>query len=270
MPLVLLGLAGIFNKMAGQILIPIVYPDRVAGMTALGVYAGNLKIAVVMVMFMQAFRFAYDPFVFAKMKAKDSHDAYRVAMNYFTLFGLFIFLGVMYWIDLFKYIVEPEYYVGLVVVPIAMLGEILFGIYYNLSIWYKVSDRTYYGAIFSLVGLILTVGIILWGVPLWGPVAAAWASLICNLAMLILSYAFGQKIYPIRYNIFRLLVAFIITFFFYWVGGLITPDALALRLLLRTLLLLIIYLPILAWLLAPELIALCRQYLNPIPRYPQR
>ena len=236
-PLVLLGLAGNFNKMAGQILLPHLYADKSYAMSQLGIYGGCLKIAVVMVMFMQAFRFAYDPFVFARVRQKDGHKAYRVAMNYFLLFTCLIFLGVMYYIDIFKYIVSPEYYEGLRIVPIVMAGEILFGIYYNLSMWYKLSDRTYFGAIFSGIGLIITVTIILIFTPRYGYIACAWASLICNLVMMLLSYSFGRKYHPIPYDIAKLLSVAALTFACY-VGGMhILPESLVLRLLLRTLLL---------------------------------
>lgn len=233
LPLVLLGLAGIFNKMAGQILIPMLYEDRVEGMTQLGIYGGNLKIAVVMVMFIQAFRFAYDPFVFSKMKATDGDEAYRVAMNYFVLFAVLIFLVVMYGIDLFKYIVAPDYYSGLVVVPIVMASEILFGIYYNLSVWYKVSDRTYYGAIFSIIGLVTTIGVLFWGVPRYGIIAAAWSAFACNSIMLLLSYGFGRYVHPIRYDVGRILLFLALALVFYFVGMAIAPASIVLRLLCR-------------------------------------
>lgn len=236
-PLVLLGLAGNFNKMAGQILLPHLYADRSFAMSQLGIYGGCLKIAVVMVMFMQAFRFAYDPFVFARMKATDSFKAYRIAMNYFLLFTCLIFLGVMYYIDLFKHIVSPEYYEGLRIVPIVMAGEILFGIYYNLSMWYKLSDRTYFGAIFSFIGLFLTVGIILVFTPRYGYVACAWASFVCNLAMMLLSYAFGRKYYPIPYDTLKLLALGSLAALCYFFGMRICSESLTIRLGLRTLLL---------------------------------
>lgn len=255
LPLVLLGLAGIFNKMAGQILIPYLYPDRVEGMTQLGIYGGNLKIAVVMVMFIQAFRFAYDPFVFSKMKAKDGFDAYRVAMNYFILFGVLIFLVVMYGMDIFKHIVSPDYYSGLVVVPVVMASEILFGIYYNLSVWYKVSDRTQYGAIFSVVGLVVTLAIILWGIPRYGIIAAAWSAFACNAVMLLLSYFLGQKLYPIPYDTGKNLLFLGLTALFYFGGMAIEVPNLWVKLAIRGLLF-VVFIAIAVQFFAPELKAI--------------
>ncbi|MBR8713269.1 polysaccharide biosynthesis C-terminal domain-containing protein [Porphyromonas levii] len=261
LPLVLLGLAGIFNKMAGQILIPSLYPDRVEGMTQLGIYGGNLKIAVVMVMFIQAFRFAYDPFVFSKMKAKDGYDAYRVAMNYFIFFGLLIFLGVMYGIDLFKHIVSPDYYSGLVVVPVVMASEILFGIYYNLSVWYKISDRTHYGATFSIIGLVTTIAIILWGIPRYGIIAAAWSAFACNAVMLLLSYFLGQKLFPIPYDTGKNILHLVIGAIFYVVGMAIELPNLWVTLAVRGALLLL-FIGITVAFFTPELKAMLKRTLG--------
>lgn len=237
LPLMLLGVMGNFSRMAGQILIPELYEDKAYAMSQLGIYGGCLKISVVMVMFMQAFRFAYDPFVFSKMKKDDAPRAYRVAMNYFLLFTCIIFLGVMYWIDFFKHIVSPDYYEGLRIVPIVMASEIIFGIYYNLSMWYKLSDRTYFGTVFSLVGFVITVGLILIFTPKYGYVACAWASLMCNVVMMLLSYAFGRKYHPIEYDVRRLLILAAFTAIAYYVGMQIMVDFIPVRIALRTVLL---------------------------------
>jgi O-antigen/teichoic acid export membrane protein len=251
-PLVLLGLAGDFNKMAGQVLIPYLYEDHMEGMTALGIFGGNLKISVIMVMFLQAFRFAYDPFVFSKMKSKDAGKAYRDAMTYFILFATIIFVGVMYWIDVFKIIVRPDYYSGLIIVPWMMMSEILFGIYYNLSVWYKVTDRTYFGALFAIIGLIVTLTIIVLGVPRYGFIACAWAAVSCNLVMLLLSYFLGQHYHPIDYRTRSDVGILVLGLLFYFGGMLIHPESLALRLVLRTLLVLV-YAVVASYLFMPAL-----------------
>lgn len=217
-PLMLLGLAGNFNKMAGPILLPYLFEDRNYAMSLLGIYGGCLKICVVMVMFIQAFRFAYDPFVFSKMKKKDEYGAYRVAMNYFVIFTSCIFLGVIFYMDLFKYIVRPDYYEGLRIVPIVLLSELLFGIYYNLSIWYKLSDRTHFGAIFSFIGLIVTVTIIVIFTPKYGYMAPAWASLVCNAVMMLMSFFLGQKIYKIEYDVLRIIIIGVVCAVVYFIG----------------------------------------------------
>ena len=251
-PLVLLGLAGNFNKMAGQILIPKLFSTPEEGMSMVGLFGGNLKISVVMVMFLQAFRFAYDPFVFSKMKAKDAPTAYRVAMNGFVFFAVVIFLFVMFWMDLFKHIVRPDYYSGLIIVPYMMLSEILFGIYYNLSIWYKLSDRTYFGAIFSVIGLIITVSMIVWGVPRYGIIACAWAAVTCNGVMLLLSYILGRIYHPIEYDTWRILLFLTISALVYQVGIGMTAHTVPLLLLKRTLWLVVTAVILGGSLLVPE------------------
>ena len=167
----------------------------------IGIYGACFKIAVVMVMFTQAFRYAYEPFIFARNKSDDNKKAYSEAMKYFIIFALLIFLGVMFYIDILKYFVGPAYYPGLRVVPIVMLGELFFGIYFNLSLWYKLTDQTYWGAYFSAIGCVATVAIILLFGPRYGYMACAWASFACNLIMMLLSYFIGQKKYPIQYDL---------------------------------------------------------------------
>ena len=122
-------------------------------MAGLGIYGANYKIAIVMVMFIQAFRFAYEPFIFAQAREKgdSKNQAYADAMKYFIIFGLLIFMGVMFYLDILKYFIAPDYFSGLKVVPLIMLAELFFGIFFNLSLWYKLSDKTIWGMGFSLL-----------------------------------------------------------------------------------------------------------------------
>ena len=172
-PILILGIAGIFNQTADKILFPFLFDDKEYANEQLGIYGACFKIAVVMVMFTQAFRYAYEPFIFAKNKSDDNKKAYSEAMKYFIIFALFIFLGVMFYIDILKYFVGPAYYPGLRVVPIVMLGELFFGIYFNLSLWYKLIDQTRWGAYFSTIGCVATVSIILLFGPSYGYMACA-------------------------------------------------------------------------------------------------
>jgi hypothetical protein len=143
-PLLIIGIAGIMNQTLDKILYPMLIPDRHEALTGLGIYGANYKIAIVMVMFIQAFRFAYEPFIFAqnREKGEDKTKAYSTAMNWFVICGLFIFLGVMFYLPIIKYFISPDYFDGLRVVPIVMLAELFFGIFFNLSVWYKITDRT--------------------------------------------------------------------------------------------------------------------------------
>ncbi len=238
-PILILGIAGIFNQTADKILFPFLFDDKSYADSQLGIYGACFKIAVVMVMFTQAFRYAYEPFIFAKNKDADNKKSYVEAMKYFIIFALVIFLGVMFYLDLLKYFVDAKYYSGLSVVPIIMLGELFFGIYYNLSIWYKLTDRTRWGAYFSIIGCVTTVAIIILFVPKYGFMACAWASFASNLLMAILSYFIGQKNYPLTYNLRSAFMYIAVTAALYIAGMCPQIEPVALRLTYRTVLLLV-------------------------------
>lgn len=238
-PILVLGIAGIFNQTADKILFPFLFDDRTYANEQLGIYGACFKIAVVMVMFIQAFRYAYEPFIFAKNKSDDNKKAYSEAMKYFIIFALFIFLGVMFYIDILKYFVGQDYYPGLRVVPIVMLGELFFGIYFNLSLWYKLIDETQWGAYFSALGCLTTVLIILLFGPVYGYMACAWASFCCNLLMMLISYIIGQKKFPIQYDLKSAFVYGVLAAVLYAAGMLPQIEPEWLRLLYRSGLLLV-------------------------------
>ena len=203
-PLLVLGVAGIMNQTIDKILYPMLIPDRAEAMAGLGVYGANYKIAIVMVMFTQAFRFAYEPFIFAQNKEAapgDKNASYRQAMNWFVAFGLVIFLGVMFYLPVLRYFISPRYFEGLKVVPIIMMAELFAGIFFNLSLWYKLSDRTIWGTWFSLMGLGVTVLLNVLFVPHFGYMACAWAALGCYGFMMVASWAVGNRKYPIGYDL---------------------------------------------------------------------
>lgn len=201
LPLLVLGVAGIMNQNLDKMLYPHLSTE-VDKMGQLGIYTASFKVAVIMVMFTQAFRYAFEPFIFAKNKESgDNKLAYSQATKYFIIFGLFIFLAVMGYLDIVKYLLEVNYQEGLAIVPIVMAAELFFGIYFNLSLWYKLTDQTRWGAYLSLIGLVVTVlGNILF-VPEYGYMACAWTAFFANLVMMVVSYFLGQKNYPIQYDL---------------------------------------------------------------------
>lgn len=210
-PLLVLGVAGNLSQGLGQIIIPYLFPDNPEGARAMvGIYGANIKIAVVMMMFTQAFRYAYEPFIFsrARSKGEEKTRAYCDAMKYFVIFGLAIFLGVMYYLPILKYFISPAYWEGLRVVPIMMIADLCFGIYFNLSLWYKLTDRTRWGMYLSLLGFILMLGGNLLLVPLIGMpdgyIGSAWAALISYAGIMTVSYLLGRKYYPIPYEVKRI------------------------------------------------------------------
>lgn len=201
LPLLVLGVAGIMNQNLDKMLYPHLSTE-VDKMNQLGIYHASFKIAIIMVMFTQAFRYAFEPFIFAKTKESgDNKAAYSQATKYFIIFGLFIFLAVLGYLDIIKFLLEKNYREGLKVVPIVMMAELFFGIYFNLSLWYKLTDQTKWGAYLSIIGLVVTVlGNVIF-VPLYGYIACAWTALSANLIMMITSYFLGQKNYPINYDL---------------------------------------------------------------------
>ncbi len=219
-PLLVLGIAGIMNQTIDKILYPSLASDSSQALEGLGIYGANYKIAIVMVMFIQAFRFAYEPFIFAQSRERGENkmQAYRDAMKYFVVFGLVIFLGVMYYIDIIKYFISPKYFAGLSVVPIIMIAELFFGIFFNLSLWYKLTDKTVWGMYFSLIGLAVTIVMNVILVPRMGYMGCAWAALCCYTTMMVLSYYVGRAKYPIGYETRRIIGYFFVAAGFWAVG----------------------------------------------------
>lgn len=199
-PILILGLAGILNQTADKIIFPFVYDAPDARMQ-LGIYGAASKIAMVMAMLLQAFRYAYEPFVFNNSNQKDSKQANAAAMKYFIIFTLMAFLAVMFYLDLLRYIIAPAYWSGLRVVPIVMVAEIFMGIYFNLSFWYKLIDQTHWGAWFSLIGCSLIIALNIWLVPHYGYMACAWAGVIGYGVSMLLSYFIGQRKNPVDYDL---------------------------------------------------------------------
>ncbi len=197
-PLLFLGIAGIANQTLDKILFPFLRSDA---FHQLGIYGAVGKIAVIIMMFTQAFRYAYEPFVFAKNKDKDSKASYSMAMTYYVIFALFIFLGMVMYVDIIKYLIHPKFWVGLDILPIILFSYIFQGIFFNLSIWYKLTDKNHYGAWFSFAGtVIILLGNVLF-VPKYSYWASVWASFAGFFVIMVLSYIFGQKYMPINYNL---------------------------------------------------------------------
>ena len=208
-PILILGIAGILNQVADKIIFPLVYPDAADANVQLGVYGSCVKIAMIMAMITQAFRYAYEPIVFAKSKDSDKTQYYASAMKYFIIFTLLAFLCVMGWMPVLKLIIGADYREGLGVVPIVMMAEIFMGIYFNLSFWYKLIDKTIYGAWFSLVGCIVLVAINIIFIPKIGYWACAWGGLAGYGTAMVLSYIVGQKKNPIPYPMMDIIYYFI-------------------------------------------------------------
>lgn len=239
LPLVILGVAGILNQVADKIIFPFVYPDEAEATIQLGIYGAASKIAMIMAMFTQAFRFAYEPFVFGKSKEKDSREMYAQAMKFFIIFTLLAFLAVMFYLDILRHVIGRDYWDGLRVVPIVMAAEILMGIYFNLSFWYKLIDETRWGAYFSLTGCIILILMNIFLVPKYGYIACAWAGFTGYGVAMLLSYFVGQKKYPIQYDLKAIGMYVLLAAVLYVAAEYVSIDNIYLRMAYRTVLLLL-------------------------------
>ena len=213
-PILILGIAGILNQTAGYILFPYVYKDSDAH-TQLGIFGAASKIAMIMSMITQAFRYAYEPFVFGKARDKDNKETYARAMKFFIIFTLLAFLVVMGYMDILRHIIGRDYWVGLQVVPIVMAWGFIQGGLYNLSFWYKLIDKTIWGAYFSGIGCAVIIGINVIFVPKYGYIACAWAGFLGNATAMVLSYIVGQRKYPINYPLKSIFVYLLIAGLFF-------------------------------------------------------
>ena len=213
-PILVLGIAGILNQTADKILFPYLYdgPDAHA---QLGIYGAASKIAMIMAMITQAFRYAYEPFVFGKSKDRDNRDTYAKAMKYFVIFTLLAFLCVVGYMDVLRHIIGRDYWSGLRVVPIVMAAEIMMGVYFNLSFWYKLIDKTIWGAWFSGIGCAVLIAVNVAFVPRYGYMACAWAGFAGYGTAMLISYFVGQRHYPINYPVKEIMVYVVIAVIFF-------------------------------------------------------
>ncbi len=250
-PILILGIAGILNQTADKIIYPLICPNQ---LDELGVYGACVKIAMIMAMITQAFRYAYEPIVFAKVNDKDAKNYYATAMKYFIIFTLLAFLAVTAYMDLLQHIIGREYRSGLKVVPIVMLAEILMGVYFNLSFWYKTIDKTFWGAVFSIIGCLALVMVNVILIPRIGYMACAWGGVIGYGIPMIVSYVVGQRVNPISYPLKEIAVYTLLAAAVFTIMTVITPSwPLALRIITNTILLIAFVAHILCHDLLPHL-----------------
>ncbi len=200
LPLLVLGVAGIMNQTLDRILFPFIYQGEDA-QTQLGIYGACFKVAMVMMMFTQAFRYAYEPYVFSKHKDKQSVEAYADAMKYYIIFSYLILLGMIFYLDILKFIVAESYWSGLKIVPVVLWTYIFQGVYFNLSFWYKLTDQTRWGAYLSLIGVAITFTMQIIFVPMIGYMASAASGTVCYFVIMLLSYFIGKRYLVIPYDL---------------------------------------------------------------------
>ena len=232
-PLLFLGIAGIANQNLDKILFPFLRADA---LEQLGIYGAVGKIAMIIMMFTQAFRYAYEPYVFAKNKDADSKVAYSMAMKYYLIFALLIFLSVVLYRDVIQYFIAPEYRIGLDILPVILFAYIFQGIFFNLSIWYKLTDKNHYGAWFSAIGTaVILLGNILF-VPIYSYWASVWSSFAGFLVIMLLSYFFGQKFMPVNYDLKKIGLYALLAITLFVINLFINTPYIAVNLALKTVL----------------------------------
>ena len=223
-PILILSIAGILNQTADKMIFPLIYPDKAQGVVELGIYGACVKVAMIMAMITQAFRYAYEPFVFAQSKDKDKNETYAIGMKYFLIFTLLAFLCVVAYLPLLKYMVGSDYWAGLRVIPIVMAAEIMMGIYFNLSFWYKLIDKTIYGAWFSLAGCIVLFAVNIIFIPRYSYMACAWGGFAGYGTAMLLSYIVGQRKNPINYPLKNMAAYVAITCLFFGIMQLLPEQ----------------------------------------------
>jgi O-antigen/teichoic acid export membrane protein len=216
LPLMVLGFAGIVNETIDRVMLKHLLPmPEKEALEQIGIYGANYKIAMLMMLFIQAYRFAAEPFFFGHEKEKDAKEVYAKLMNYFIAFCLFIFLVITLFKEVVVVFVGQDFRSGSEVITILLAANLCFGIVYNLSIWYKLSNKTSFGAIISIFGAVLTIMLNYVFIPIYGYMGSAWATLICYFIMMLLSYYFGQKYYPIDYPLKKVFLYILLTVLFY-------------------------------------------------------
>lgn len=222
-PILIIGVAGMINQNIDKILIPFLVAEDQNPMYQVGIYGANYKLAVLMNMFIQAFRYAFEPFFFARSSssATDDPKLYALVMKYFVIFGMIIFLGMTLFIDIVKLVIDKGYHEGLKIVPLVLLANLFFGIFFNLSIWYKIKDLTRYGAYIALIGAAITLVLNFMLIPVLGYMGSAISVLVCFFVMMVITYVWGQKYYFVPYDLKRISTYFVLGVVLFFSSGMI-------------------------------------------------
>ncbi|PKP08579.1 MAG: polysaccharide biosynthesis protein [Bacteroidetes bacterium HGW-Bacteroidetes-4] len=224
LPLVFVGFAGMVNEVSDKVFLKFLYEPSSQASAQVGIYAANYKLAILMTIFIQVFKYAAEPFFFKQATESDAKAIYAKVMTYFVIFCLAIFLMVTLYIDVFKYFIGANYRVGLAIVPIVLLANMFLGIYYNLSVWYKINDLTRFGALISFFGMIITVVLNILLIPLMGYMGSAIATFVCYFSMMLLSFFYGRKYYKVIYDLKSLLSYFSIALFLFFIDLFLSFD----------------------------------------------
>jgi len=210
-PLLIVGLAGQFNETIERILLRFFLPEGTNVLFEIGIYGANYRIALLMTLFIQMFRYAAEPFFFINFSRKDSGEIYANVLKYFIIFCMIIFLFVVFYLDLIKYFIDRKYYSGLHIVTIVLMANVILGILFNVNMWYKLTGKTYIGIYITGIGALLTVVLNIIFIPKYSYVACAWIHLVSNTVMMIITLLLGHKYYRIHYEYKRIAEIMLVT-----------------------------------------------------------
>jgi len=252
LPLLIFGLAGNINETFDRILLKYLSPADIA-LSQVGIYSACYKLSILMTIAIQGFKYAAEPFFFSYSKEADAKDIYADVMKYFVIICLMIFLGVMFYMDILKYFIGTKYHEGLGVVPVLLLANMFLGIFYNLSVWYKLTDKTRFGAYLSIFGAAVTLVMNFLLIPVIGYMGSAWATFTCYCSMMVLSYIIGQKHYYVKYNLKKIFGYLGLALLLYMVSWLIKDIPLSIKLSINTMML-ILYIFVIIYFERPSLL----------------
>lgn len=244
-PILVIGIAGMVNLQIDKILLPKLVVGTSKPLFELGVYSANSKLAILMMLFVQAFRFSFEPFLFSHYKNEDSKKAYAVIMKYFVILGLVIFLGVMFYMDILKFFIgssKSGYHEGIKVVPWLLMGNLFLGIFYTQSLWYKLTDQTHFGARFAIIGAVITIALNVLLIPVLGYMACGYAFFAASLVMTVTSYFVGHKYFPVKYDLKRIGAYFLVAMALYLIQKMVVFNGEIVRLSFNTGLFMIFFL----------------------------
>jgi O-antigen/teichoic acid export membrane protein len=230
------GLAGNINDAIDRLMFKYCLPESALPMEQLGIYGANIKVAVLMTLFIQMFRYAAEPFFFNNAKEKDSRKTIADVMKYFIIFCLLIFLFVTFYLDIIRYLIGDDFWEGLDIVPVMLLAYMCLGIYFNLTIWFKLSNQTGYGLMIASIGSVICITGNWLLIPVWGYHASAWMHLICYVAMIVITWRLGRRHYPIPYPLKRIALYILVALSLYALAYFTKTENITLNLLKNTVL----------------------------------
>lgn len=241
LPFIIVGLAGIVNETLDRVLLKYLLPYDNQGerMAQIGIYSAAYKLSIFMNLIVQAFKMGAEPFFFKQAGEKDAKEVYADVMKYFVILSLVVFLGVSFNLDWLMLVMGANYQAGKMVVPIVLMAYLFLGIYYNLSVWYKLTDKTLYATVISIAGALVTIIINVIFIPKIGYFASAWATLLAYFTMVVISWAWGKRFYPVAYPFLRLFLYLALAVGLYLLSIIISIDTLWLKLLINNSLLIL-------------------------------